>query len=1489
VQTEARRKKEPAMLRRTVIAVITVLVLAGSAELIRSSASAASGQAPRHTPTQIPGLRPQPQPQADRWHGKRGRIGKKFSEGPSVDVTSIFLQAPTYQTGGSFPYAMAVIDVNRDGIPDMLVAQCGPSCNGLVGVLLGKGDGTFRPAQTYGSGGFEPDGLIVADVNGDGNPDVVVANSCAGQSGGACSGNGAVAILLGNGDGTFQPAQVLDTGALYASSVAVADVNGDGKPDLVVTNQCTSAEDCSGLVAILLGNGDGTFQPAQNYSSGGYSAAYVAVGDVNSDGKPDVLIADRCTTINNCSGHVGVLLGNGDGTFQSPVSFGSAGIFATAVALADVNGDGKLDMLVLNECAAASLCDEVSGSLGVLLGNGDGTFQAAQVFDAGGEESVGMSVADVNGDGKLDVLVASRAPVLSDDSYVNGAVGVLLGNGDGTFRTAHIYNTMGWAAQVVAVADVNGDGKPDVLVANGSASSLDYSSDSVAVMLGCGDGSFQAAPTYSPGGTFQAYSAAMADLNGDGKTDLVVTSYCLTILNCIGAVDVLLGQGDGTFQPPQSYASGGYATQTVTIADVNGDGIRDLLVADQCLGTSDCGNTDANGSVDVLLGNADGSFKPAQTYDSGGRFANSIVVADVNGDGKLDLVVGNQCLSSADCSSGAVTVLLGKGDGTFQAAQAFSSGGYSANSVLVADVNGDGIPDLLVADTCLSSDCAENGQVAVLFGNGDGTFQAAQTYDSGSTTAHSLLAADVNGDGKLDLIVSNSDSVGVLLGNGDGTFQSSLITPAAYGYQGHLVAADFNGDGKLDIASSDGSLLLGNGDGTFTATTGLIPPGPGIAVGDLNGDGKPDLAIGGVTILLNIASRAVGTTTSLASSLNPSQVGQDVMFTSIVTPTGQGMPTGSVTFNDGTTVLGTIPLANGTAALTVSNLTVGTHAIGAFYSGDSKFSPSTSPELDQVVNSSSPAVINVTETIHVADSPNVLPSAMIAVAEHIKVTDAPVILPSTLIALNETIHVTDAPVILPSTLIAVNETIHVTDAPVITTAKVAPTITWPTPVPIAYGTPLSGTQLDASANVAGTFVYTPPAGTVLGAGSQTLSVLFTPTDTVDYTTATANVVLVVNRASTAVLLTSSINPQLIGQPVIFTAAISSSVGGSVTGSVVFVADGTTLGTVAVGGNAASLTTSFSANGNHSITASYSGDSNYAGSSSAPLIEVIAAKSKTTLKLGSSQNPSSVGQAVTFTAIFGSARPPDGELITFKRGAAVLGTDMTVQGAASFTTPNLPVGVSNISAHYLGDGIFRASSASLKQTVNPYSTTTTLVSNLNPATYGQTVGLTATVATQDSGPPTRTVTFRNGSVTLKTVTLGSDGTASLAVGSLPSGVASLTATYNGDPRYAKSTSPALDETINPASSTTTLSSSRNPCKVSQSVTFTAAVKTETGVSATGTVMFTAGASSLGTVKLTGGKAHISTSSLPRGANVITATYSGSADIEESSATLSQQVN
>jgi len=170
-------------------------------------------------------------------------------------------------------------------------------------------------------------------------------------------------------------------------SVAVADVNGDGKPDLVVANNCTSGDfgigctDPSGTAGVLLGNGDGTFQAAVTYGAGGSDASSVAVADVNGDGKPDLLVGECADT--NCYGLVGVLLGNGDGTFQAAVTYGSVGTFAYSAAVADVNGDGKPDLLVANVCSGNCFFNP-GGLVAVLLGNGDGTFQAAVTYGSGG-------------------------------------------------------------------------------------------------------------------------------------------------------------------------------------------------------------------------------------------------------------------------------------------------------------------------------------------------------------------------------------------------------------------------------------------------------------------------------------------------------------------------------------------------------------------------------------------------------------------------------------------------------------------------------------------------------------------------------------------------------------------------------------------------------------------------------------------------------------------------------------------------------------------------------------------------------------------------------------------------------------------------------------------------------------------------------------------------------------------------------------------------
>ncbi|MGC1961612.1 MAG: VCBS repeat-containing protein [Candidatus Sulfotelmatobacter sp.] len=381
-----------------------------------------------------------------------------------------FAPAVAYGSGGFSATSVAVADVNGDGKPDLLVANTcasyGDCYNGTVGVLLGNGDGTFKPAVTYPSGGYGADFIVVADVNGDGKLDLVVAHQCVSYSTCATpSSIGVVGVLLGNGDGTFQPALTYDSGGYLGIAVAVADVNGDGKPDLLVSNLCASYTTAcsSGTVGVLLGNGNGTFQPAVTYGSGGYNQfgrspelATLAVSDVNGDGKPDILVPNQCASSANCNnGTVGVLLGNGDGTFQAAVTYDSGGSFPDSVAVADVNGDGRPDLLVANT---------ISFSVSVLLGNGDGTFQTAVSYYSG-EQTWSVTAGDVNGAGKPDLVVPQFSGAVGEVSEV----AVLLGNGNGTFQPYLldlVFPSGGYAAAQAVIADVNGDGKPDLVVVN---------------------------------------------------------------------------------------------------------------------------------------------------------------------------------------------------------------------------------------------------------------------------------------------------------------------------------------------------------------------------------------------------------------------------------------------------------------------------------------------------------------------------------------------------------------------------------------------------------------------------------------------------------------------------------------------------------------------------------------------------------------------------------------------------------------------------------------------------------------------------------------------------------------------------------------------------------------------------------------------------------------------------------------------------------------
>jgi hypothetical protein len=362
-------------------------------------------------------------------------------------------------------------------------------CNVLVAATTQALDVSFT-RRDFDAGSI-PTSVAVGDFNGDGVRDLAVAN---------WSNN--VSVLLGNGDGTFQAPQNFAT-AGNPSSVAVGDFNGDGRPDLAVANSS------SNNVSVLLGNGDGSFQAAQNFAAGSTPVS-TAVGDFNGDGWPDLAVA------NQDSNNVSVLLGDGDGTFQAPRNFG-AGIVPRSVAV----GDGWQDLAVANNgelvCVQWDPKHEVcwwyeqrGSTVSVLLGNGDGSFQTARNFAVPpGSYPASVAVGDFNGDGRPDLAVANFG-FFPDQ----GTVSVLLGNGDGSFQTARNF-AVGIFPLSVAVGDFNGDGMQDLAVANSN-------SNNASVLLGNGDGTFQGAQNFAVG-SYPA-SVAVGDFNGDAWADLAVAN-----------------------------------------------------------------------------------------------------------------------------------------------------------------------------------------------------------------------------------------------------------------------------------------------------------------------------------------------------------------------------------------------------------------------------------------------------------------------------------------------------------------------------------------------------------------------------------------------------------------------------------------------------------------------------------------------------------------------------------------------------------------------------------------------------------------------------------------------------------------------------------------------------------------------------------------------------------------------------------------------------
>ena len=469
--------------------------------------------------------------------------GAPAAFGPSSSVIS-----------NGYPWALAIADLNNDGKPDAVTT----GLLGGVSVMLGNGDATFQPQTNYAISDEEavPASATIADVNGDGKPDVLIAGDVLQ---GALENS--VMLFLGNGDGTLSPSGTFATGTAFA--VFTADFNGDGKLDVVTTNHLDDS------VSVLLGNGNGTFAAQATFAVGD-RPYFGAVADLNGDGFLDLAAS------NTSGDSVSVLMGKGDGTFH-PQTTMAVGDTPYSVGLADLNGDGAFDVVVANG---------KDNNVGVMLGNGNGTF-AAQVTYATGTLPVAMTLSDINGDGKADVVAAN---------FQSGSVSVLLGNSNGTFRPQSTVVGAVQSASLV-VTDINSDGRPDIVSANAFGNAL-------IIVPGSGNGDFvgdkyQVTP---PGGV--TVNGAPSFTKGANQT-LLEDSGAVSVTGW--ATAIASGPLDETWQAVNFIVNNDNPALFAAQPMIAADGKLSFTPAPDAFGTAtvtvqihDDGGTD-NGGVDTSL------------------------------------------------------------------------------------------------------------------------------------------------------------------------------------------------------------------------------------------------------------------------------------------------------------------------------------------------------------------------------------------------------------------------------------------------------------------------------------------------------------------------------------------------------------------------------------------------------------------------------------------------------------------------------------------------------------------------------------------------------------------------------------------------------------------------------------------------------------------------------------------------------------------------
>ncbi len=1409
------------------------------------------------------------------------------------------------------PKGILTADLNGNGSLDLAVVSEGTN---TVSILQSNFTGNFTAGGSY-STGSQPWGIVAADFFGTGQLGLAITNS----------GDNTITILLPNGGGTFRPGNTISLPGVFPTQLVAGDFNGDGKIDLAVLNTCgTGAGGCfpqaapqvPGTVTILLGNGDGTFTVSSVTLTTGNVPYAIAAADLNDDGFIDLVIANQ--NDNNLT----ILMGNGDGTFTPTSASPITGNLPSAIAVGDFNGDGNLDLAVTNsgDNTVSILLNQNCSNLPAALC----VFAPASVSPIVGSGPAAISTADMNADGFLDLVVANSS---------GNSVSVLLGDGTGAFNAVVPQGqpdfSTGAAPQAVVLGDFNQDGRLDIVTSNASGS-FSYLRQAAVAQLTLS--SNNPAPVY---GLLVTFTANINPPFGQATPTGSVTFFDDT--TAIGTVSLngyqgnfqFAGLGTGAHQITAVYSgdsnfvsvsSNAVAesvaqeqTTTTLTANVSSApyGVPVTLTATiqpqyTILGTATGTVTFFDTTTSTSLGNATPVNDAAQLTMSNLAAGSHVIVALYNGDANFKSSISATYTEIVTQASTTTTVSTNLTQAQFAQTVTFTATIQSAGSNSPTGTVGFYDGSALLGSSSVANGSAAYSTTVLTLGN-------------------HVVSAQYSGDS--NFLSSSGTTPVIVTKSATSTTVSTNLTPSTYGQNVTFSATVTPAFGSLpsgQVSFYDGTNLLGTANTTSGAAQITVPSLTG-GTHAITAQWVPTFNYAASTS--NAITQTVtpaASTTSISAVPNPSSYGQRVIVTVTVDSTYHYISNGgTVTLFDNGTAVTFENIQGGTAVFWISTLTAGVHSLTANYAGDSNLTGSSSTACTQTIN-------QATTTTSV-----VLSSYSTLYGQSVTVT-ASVASPSTL-AETGTVSFFDGSTLLGTTPVSgaraqfttstwspgthtisaqyngdanfvgsattQSPTLTVSKDPTLTNVSVdanpstfGQTVTLTAAVQLEYGSGATGsvTFLDGTAPI-GTAAFANGGAklaiSTLSGGSHGITAQYSGDASFASSTSTA-ITETVNPAATSTTVTSATNPANFGQAVTLTATVQPPAGTTASGSVTFVDGSFGIGTTTLTDNTGQLTVSFLAPGSHTITAVYGGNASLSGSTSAALTETIH-QAATTATVTSNLNPAPFGQCVQLS---GTVQPASGTTkatgtVTFFDGTVSLGSGTVANNAVTLSYCAFQGGAHAITANYSGDTNYLTStSAALTETVNPVSSSITIASSQNPVAYGSTVTFTATVLPSISGgSATGSVTFFDGATSLESATV-SGNSAQLSVSTLLGGTHSITAKYSGDGNFTGSTSGALVETVNTASTTTTLASSVNPSSYGQSVTLTASVQTPPGGSATGTVTFLDGTTSLGTATIASNTAQLTVPNLTAGSHSITSKYSGDGNLSGStSAVLTETVN